>query len=103
MSRVEQLELADRDAVPAEMPPLQAGPHEDPEAGTADGAVGLGLLAGFLLVVVLERVEDGVAGGGEVQRQPDQARALVLRGERAEPVDPVPGPRAGERAPRRPA
>jgi len=57
-------------------------------------AAGVGVVDG----VVFDLVEHGVGDGGEVHRQPEQARGSVLWGEGGDPGDPVLLPERGDGA-----
>src|SRR5215469_3124622 len=91
VSGVEQLDLADGRAVAAEMPPVQAEAQEDADGSAAFGAQRLRFPAGVWVIdrVVVKLAEHGVAYGGEVHRQPQQASGGVLWREGGEPGDPV--------------
>ena len=60
-------------------------------SGATVGAKRLGFLAGVLVVDGIEFgfVQHGVADGGEVHRQPQQARDGVFRAKGGESADPV--------------
>ena len=69
---VEQFDLADDDAVAAEVPPVQAEAQEYAYLRVAFGAEGSGFAGGVWVVdgVLFDLVEHGVGDGGEVHRQP---------------------------------